>query len=152
MAALWARFDDFPAFAGLSFLYFAAASYAEAARRLGRPELAGSFLSGDHPRFGPALAECCALALSGADRSVLDRKVRDAIAPLDVIGLSDVRRRNWYPVLADDLLDACDKLGATRTQVREMLARIMPAPAPPPAPAAGRASGPVLSAASRSPA
>jgi FADH2 O2-dependent halogenase len=153
VAALWARFDDFPAFSRLSLLYFAAASYAEAARRLGRPELSGSFLSGDHPHFGPALSECCALALSGADRSAVDRKVRDAIVPLDVIGLSDVRRRNWYPVLAEDLLGACDKLGATRAEAAEMLARIMPASAPPRARAtAGRAPGPAPSAASRSPA
>ena len=41
---------DFPVFAALTKLYFAAASYAEGARRLGRPELAGAFLSGDHPR------------------------------------------------------------------------------------------------------
>jgi tetracycline 7-halogenase / FADH2 O2-dependent halogenase len=123
VAALYSRFDEFPSFAGLSLLYFAAASYAEAARRLGRPELSGSFLSGDHARFGPALAECCALALSGAERSVLDRKIRDTIAPLDVVGLSDRSRRNWYPVLAEDLLSARGKLGAGDDEIRELLDR-----------------------------
>ena len=46
VAALYARMGEFPAFASLTLLYFAAASYAEAARRLGRPELSGAFLSG----------------------------------------------------------------------------------------------------------
>jgi len=32
---------DFPLFTSLSLLYFAAASFTETARRLGRPELAG---------------------------------------------------------------------------------------------------------------
>ncbi len=64
VAALYAHFGDFEVFAALTHLYFAAASYAEAARRLGRPDRSGSFLSADHPTFGPALAACCRLALA----------------------------------------------------------------------------------------
>jgi len=127
VAALYSRFDEFPAFADLTRLYFAAASYAEAARRLGRPELAGAFLSGDNPRFAPGLRECCALALSGADARILEHRIREVVAPFDLIGLGDTSRRNWYPVLAEDLLLAREKLGATLEEIESLLARLQPA-------------------------
>ncbi len=128
VSALYAHFSDFEAFAALTKLYFAAASFAEAARRLGRPELPGSFLSGDHPIFGRALAACCRLALERdpARRGELLDAVARAIEPLDVIGLSDASRRYWYPVLAEDLLDARGKLGASREEIEAMLRATMP--------------------------
>jgi FADH2 O2-dependent halogenase len=132
VAALYASFSDFPRFASLSKLYFAAASFAEAARRLRHPELSGAFLSGDHPRYGPTLRDCCDLALAG-DPSVHAR-VRDTIAPFDVIGLSDDRRRNWYPVLAEDLLASRHKLGATRGEIEELLRAMSPATSGGPSP------------------
>lgn len=128
VAALYASFRDFPTFAALTHLYFAAASYAEAARRLGRPALAGGFLSADHPTFGPALRECCASALeeSGETRDALRERIRRAIAPLDVIGLADEsgRRRNWYPVDADDLRASASKLRATPAEIEELVAKM----------------------------
>ncbi|HEY3170065.1 MAG TPA: FAD-dependent oxidoreductase [Thermoanaerobaculia bacterium] len=125
VSALYANFHDFPVFAALTLLYFAAASFAEAARRLLRPELSGSFLSGNHPVFGPALRRCCrmAIGLAPGDRMALFRKIREAIEPLDVAGLSDESRRNWYPVFAADLIAAAPKLGATKDQVEELLRR-----------------------------
>lgn len=130
VAALYAHFHDFEVFAALTQLYFAAASYAEAARRLGRPERVGSFLSGNHPTFGPAFEQCCRLALARDPtrrRELLDAVAR-AIEPLDVIGLSDRSRRNWYPVLAEDLLAARLKLGASKEDVETMLRAMMPGP------------------------
>ena len=127
VAALYSRFDDFPAFAELSHLYFASASYAEAARRLGRPELSGAFLSGDIPGFAPGLRECCALAHSGADGATLGRRIREVVAPFDVIGLGDATRRNWYPVLADDLRRSRARLGASEAEIERLLASLAPA-------------------------
>ena len=127
VAALYSRFDDFPAFAGLSHLYFASASYAEAARRLGRPELSGAFLSGDIPGFAPGFRECCALALSGADGATLGRRIREVVTPFDVIGLGDATRRNWYPVLADDLRRSRARLGASEAEIQRLLASLAPA-------------------------
>lgn len=126
VAALYARFRDFPAFAALTHLYFASASYAEAARRLERPSLSGAFLSGDHAHFGPALRECCARAFSDPAESHdgLGARVRRAIEPLDVIGLSDARRRNWYPVDAEDLRRERAKLGASAAEIEELIARM----------------------------
>jgi tetracycline 7-halogenase / FADH2 O2-dependent halogenase len=137
VAALYARFADFPLFVELTKLYFAAASFAEAARRLGRPSLSGAFLSGDHSTFGPALADVCARAtVSGSPRPALLESIAAAVSPLDVIGLSDAGRHNWYPVEAQDLLEAAPKLGATRGEIEELLARMLPAAVTP-----GRTSG-----------
>jgi FADH2 O2-dependent halogenase len=126
VAALYAAFDDFPLFAALSRLYFAAASYSEAARRLGKGHLAVSFLCASREDFGPEFRGCCraALARPGPDarESLLDR-LEQAIEPLDVAGLNRAERRNWFPVEAEDLFRGAGKLRATREEVREMLER-----------------------------
>jgi FADH2 O2-dependent halogenase len=126
VAALYASFEDFPLFAALTMLYFAAASFSEACRRLGRPERAGSFLCGSHPTFGPALETCCrrALARDPADRDALVAEIARAVEPLNVAGLCDPARRGSYPVEAEDLLASAPKLGATRAEVEALLARM----------------------------
>jgi FADH2 O2-dependent halogenase len=124
-AGLYRSFGDFPSFALLTRLYFAAASWAESVRRLGRPERAAGFLLLDDPVFGPALRRLCEEAADPdprVRRAAADR-VREAIEPFDVIGLNDESRRNWYPVDARDLISARDKLGATREDVEAMLER-----------------------------
>jgi len=128
VSALYASFGDFEVFAALTLLYFAAASYAEAARRLRRSHLTGCFLSADHPIFGPSLEHCCRVALARDPRrrqDLLDAIGR-AIEPFDVIGLADTRRRNWYPVLAEDLLAARHKLGASVAEVEALLREMAP--------------------------
>jgi tetracycline 7-halogenase / FADH2 O2-dependent halogenase len=133
VAALYASFSDFELFAALSLLYFAAASFAEAARRLSRPNLAESFLCGDHAVFAQSLRECCrdALALearggghaNGDERERLLSRVFDAIEPLDIAGLGDRSRRRWHPMEAEPLLAGAHKLGATPSEIEAMLAR-----------------------------
>ena len=131
IAALYAAFSDFELFSALCLLYFAAASFTEAAHRLGRPELAGSFLLRDHPVFGLALRGCCEQVLesqargglTGLARSRLMAKIQKAIEPLDVAGLTRTSRRNWHPVEAGPLLDAAHKLGATGEEIQGMLER-----------------------------
>jgi tetracycline 7-halogenase / FADH2 O2-dependent halogenase len=126
IAALYSAFDDFALFAALSRLYFAAASYSEAARRLGKAQLAGSFLCADREDFGPEFSACCRAALArpgaSARRALLGRLSR-AIEPLDVAGLNRAERRNWFPVEAADLFHAAGKLQATEEEVRAMLER-----------------------------
>ena len=68
IAALYATMDSFPAFASLSMLYFAAASFSEAARRLSKPLLAPSFLLNDDPHFGPAMRRCCERATNNCTK------------------------------------------------------------------------------------
>lgn len=126
VAALYAAMDDPHLFKRLGRLYFAAASFSEAARRLGRPELAPGFLLSAHPTFGPELKACTLSALSaprGEARRELQSRIDRAIEPFDTIGLLDERRRDWYPVLAEDLLTSAPKLHATRVEIEDLLER-----------------------------
>ena len=126
VGALYAAMDRFPMFKDLTRLYFAAAAFSESARRLGRPQLAGGFLLGAQPDFRAALAEICAAVTDPAAAvppAELSRRVRAAIAPYDVAGLTEADRDPWYPALAADLLAAAPKLGATRSDMVAMLAR-----------------------------
>src|SRR6185437_2042840 len=97
IAALYATMDNFPAFTALTMLYFAAVSYSEAARRLGKPQLAASFLLHDHPRFGPAMRQLLDSAASirtPEQAAHLVEQVRRAIEPINVTGLADPARHN----------------------------------------------------------
>ena len=126
VAALYATMGDPLLFKRLSLLYFAAASFSEAARRLGRPELAPGFLLSAHPTFGPELATCASLASAqpvGAPRQALEHRIDRAIEPFDTAGLLESARRHWYPVLAADLLASSAKLGATEDEVLALLER-----------------------------
>ena len=128
VAALYASMHDFDSFALLSLLYFAPVSFAEIAHRLGRPELASSFLLCDEPRFGATveqlLKEALTLLRSGglpAQQPCTVQGVRRAIEPFDVIGLSNGARRNWHPSRDADLLDAADKFGIDRGEMKRFL-------------------------------
>ena len=121
IGALYRSMGDFPLFARVSLLYFAAASFAETARRLGRKEMASSFLLCGDPVFGPACAGLCERIMRG--EKGLEDEILRAIEPFDVAGLRRTERRNWYPVEAAELLGAAAKLGATESDVRRLLRR-----------------------------
>ena len=126
VGALYACMADPPLFKRLSLLYFAAASYSETVRRLGRPQLAPGFLLNAHPRFGVELRECAAAAAvapRGDRRTSLVERIDRAIEPFDTAGLLDRSRRDWYPVLADDLIGSAAKLEASADDVNRLLLR-----------------------------
>jgi tetracycline 7-halogenase / FADH2 O2-dependent halogenase len=126
VAALYANMSDIPLFKRLTLLYFAAASYSETARRLGRPQLAPGFLLSAHPGFGPELLVCAAAAATtprGTEREALLDRIDRAIAPFDIAGLGDASRRDWYAVLAEDLFANASKLQATAGEVEGLLER-----------------------------
>ena len=127
VGALYARLGDFPLFTALSLLYFAAASFTESARRLGQPGLAGdTFLAGDHATFGPGLRRCCAQArrrLAAGEKAELLKEIYETMEPLDVAGLTDRSRRNWYGVQAGDLIAAAGKLGVDAGAIHRLLER-----------------------------
>src|SRR5712675_2097211 len=93
VGALYRCMGDFGKFVPLTLLYFAAASFAEASRRLGRSGY--GFLLHDHPTFGPAMARCCRMARE-VSAAALAEEVRRAIEPIDIAGLSRTNRGNWY--------------------------------------------------------
>jgi FADH2 O2-dependent halogenase len=118
-AALYSSMNDFPTFTARTMLYFAAASYSESARRLGNAHLAPGFLLRKHPVFGERMRE---LAEAPPDAN-LAQEIREGIQPFNVAGLSNPARRNWYPALAEDLIESAHKLGATEDEVVAMLKR-----------------------------
>jgi len=126
VAALYATMGDEALFKRLSLMYFAAASYSEAVRRLGRPALAPGFLLHGHPQFGPEVLACATLAsspLTGEERDRLLERIDRAVEPFDTAGLLDDSRKSWYPVLSDDLVAGAPKLGATVDETYRLLER-----------------------------
>ena len=124
VGALYATMGRFELFKELSLLYFAAASFSETARRLGKPQLADSFLLCRHPFFSRQLHEIFEAAsqpLSAEKAVSLQQHIREAIAPLDVAGLTDRSRHPWYPANAADLLSSARKLGSNETEITTML-------------------------------
>jgi FADH2 O2-dependent halogenase len=128
--ALYASLSNFPLFVGLSLLYFAAASYSETVRRLGKPHLATSFLLQDNPSF--RMRELIERALAGppsggrgsnSHTQALIADIVRAIEPFNVAGLGDPHRRNWYPADAEDILRAASKVDSDRDEVARLLAR-----------------------------
>ena len=102
--------SDFELFKRLARLYFAAASFSETARRLGRTRLAAGLSAVRPPDVS---VPDCAPAPDGAmprltdgDREALFARIDRAIEPFDIAGLGDDARRDWYPVLAEDLVAA----------------------------------------------
>jgi FADH2 O2-dependent halogenase len=118
--ALYARMDRFDDFKQMSLLYFAAASFSEAARRLGKNSLVPDFLLCRHPVFGPRLK---ALSLEEPGRPNLAARMREAVEAYDVAGFTDTSRDPWYPASASDLYRNGGKLDATDAEIGAMLAR-----------------------------
>jgi len=126
VAALYASMTDVPLFKRLTLLYFAAASFSEAARRLSRPELAPGFLLTAHPGFKQELRTCCERSLASPaddEREALLTRIDRAIEPFDVAGLLDRSRRDWHPALAADLVANASKLRASTEEVERLLER-----------------------------
>ena len=125
IAALYTSLHDFELFTAISKLYFAAASFAECAIRLDRPQMAGdSFLLMEHPEFGPKARECLDRALLkpvGVDRTELLNRLHQTIQSVDVCGLGNASRRNWHPARAEDLFTAANKLGVHAGAIEKML-------------------------------
>lgn len=126
VGALYSCMNRFELFKKLSLLYFAAASFSESARRLGKEHLADSFLLCRHPVFGPQLREFCEAAhqsLSASEIVELGGRICEAIEPFDVAGLTDAARDPWYPALTRDLFANASKLEAGEAEYRTMLER-----------------------------
>lgn len=124
VGALYATMDRFDLFKALSLLYFAAASFSELSRRVGKPHLANSFLLCRDPDLAPELQQICALAgttRSEAETGQLKRRILDAIAPFDLAGLTDSVRDPFYPALGQDILRNAGKLHSTQAQLTALL-------------------------------
>ncbi len=126
IGALYANMSNFEAFRAISLLYFAAASFSETARRLGKGHLTTSFLLNADPRFGPPVEALLQRAWTGVpapETAAFVNEVHRLIEPFDVAGLRASPPNNWYPVDAEDLKQSAWKLKATTQEIDDMLHR-----------------------------
>lgn len=124
LSSLYANMNHFPVFTALCLLYFAAASFSEAALRLNKRHLAPSFLLHNHPSFGPTCRELLERSHHLSTKQEDDRLIDDvlhAIEPIDIAGLCNRERCNWYPVDAEDLLRSAHKVEATQDEISRLL-------------------------------
>ncbi len=105
------------AFISLSQFYFAAASYSEMARRLEKPHLLRGYLAPDSLAFMEDITHAAEAA-----PHVFLADVCAAVNPVNIAGLCDPGKRNWYPVNLADLINTASKLGETPETMRNILA------------------------------
>ncbi len=121
VSALFARMNDFGTFTALTMLYFAAASFLESAKRIGRSDLAPGFFLRGHEVFRAGLLDCCHRARNGSPNGALVADIRRLVEPFNVIGLFNPARGNWYPVDFADLYRDAAKLNASRADIDAFL-------------------------------
>jgi hypothetical protein len=61
--------------------------------------------------------------LTEQESAELTSDILEAIEPFNVAGLDRRERHNWYPMDAQDLMNAAGKLGASQSEVLELLKR-----------------------------
>ena len=100
VGALYATMDRFDLFKQLSLLYFAAAHFSETARRSDQAQLADSFLLCRNASFSGELRQICEAATQRlSPTEELAHRIRGAIKPFDLAGLTDPFSGPWYPAL-----------------------------------------------------
>ena len=116
VAGCYAAFTRFEAFAAYSMCYFAAASFAELSRRLGAASPAARFLCSDRAAFADA-TRCLSPARDARDGLAYAADVARAIEPINVAGLCDAQKQNWYGADLRDAVAGAHKLGVPRETV-----------------------------------
>ena len=125
IAGCYAAFPRFDAFTAYSMFYFAAASFSEMQRRLTPERASGGFLRAADEDYASALRVLSpSVRDPGAD---FFRRVRDATGRINIAGLCDPARRNWYPVDLEDTIRNAEKLGLTPHDLRAALEVMIPA-------------------------
>ena len=122
VSALYSKMSSFDEFALLTFLYFGAVSFSEAAWRLNKKELASGFLLTNDETFSRNRAQLCAAARAG--KIVTRAAIESVIRPYDIAGLTDWRRQNHYPVAFSDLVSNAHKLSADAFQLEALLQKL----------------------------
>ncbi len=111
ISANFAAFSDFSRFTDVAMFYFAAASWSEICRRIGKRELApGMLLSGDRA-FWKGFADYLDGKCSAAA----------AIEAWNIAGLADDAKVGMYPADLADVINAAGKLGLTPDEMAEII-------------------------------
>jgi FADH2 O2-dependent halogenase len=121
VAGCYVAFPRFREFTAYSMFYFAAASYSELSRRLGVQATSARFLRADHHTFGRDTMMLAPSLGAAADADAYARAVAAAIEPLNIAGLADPSKRNWYGVEVADAVRGAAKLGVMESAVVEAM-------------------------------
>lgn len=111
-------------FAPLSMFYFTAASFSEMARRLGSPAAPQRFLASDRERFLRAMRAATRRVRDGrafVAPARFERAIRNATWALNVAGICDPAKENWYGVDIEDVVRGASKLAVDPALVRSRL-------------------------------
>ena len=111
------RFDDFVQY---SMFYFAAASFAEIARRVAPERAAAGFLRAGDAEFASALRSWSP-AVSRHEPGMLADGVRRAVEAVNIAGLCEAKKQNWYAADAADAVAGSAKLGVSPQTVAAAL-------------------------------
>ena len=127
IGACYAGMKDFDLFRAFAMFYFAAASYSEMARRLEQPHLVRRFLAADRADFSFGLRRCARLLRHASEGGPTDTRhfeaeVAQAIDCLNIAGLCDPAKRNWYGVDMEDVVRGAEKLGLSASEVSAIIA------------------------------
>jgi FADH2 O2-dependent halogenase len=129
--AAYAALPDFETFTAITFLYFAAASFAESRQRLVPAPAGGArghawegFLGADDGVLEKLPQRALERLETGTGGEGFRRWLLEAVAPRDVAGLGDPERRNLYPLDLEVLVQRAGLLGLTPETVRAALPRL----------------------------
>jgi FADH2 O2-dependent halogenase len=114
------RFDEFAAW---SMFYFAAASFSELSRRLHGDTWSRGFLLAGDDAIRSAMADLRPSGFRGVEdtrAAGYAARIASAIDPVNVAGLADDAKRNWYDVDVEDTVRAADKLNAGPEMIRRL--------------------------------
>jgi len=113
----------FPSFTALSMFYFAAASYSEMARRTNQRQLVTRFLAADRADFRDGMRKCIQRIDGGPGRMEdITCLTAQGIDVLNIAGLADLSKRNWYGVDLQDVIDNSLKLDLSQDEMRKLIA------------------------------
>ena len=115
IAGCYRAFPRFTQFADYSMFYFAAASFGEMARRLGVHSDDSRFLASDRPAFARAMCDLSPQSRVGDRRYTAE--VAEAIDSINIAGLCDPGKRNWYGVNVVDRMRRSGKLGVSAEDI-----------------------------------
>jgi tetracycline 7-halogenase / FADH2 O2-dependent halogenase len=124
ISACYAGMRQFPLFAAYSMFYFAAASFSEMARRLDRRHLTPRFLAPNVGDFAEGMEKCGRLLREQADSLNVEeftKAVCRYVEPANIAGLCEPRKRNWYGVDLDDVVQGASKLGYGDAEMRRIV-------------------------------
>lgn len=121
VGAMLSNLDNFEIFKNLSRFYFVAASYMETMRRLKRPELASGFLLCNDQKYVSNMMGFIESLREPAKSTFNHHNWIEILKSYDVMGMTEMDRGSRYPVLAEDLLNASERIGIDRPELESLL-------------------------------